>query len=137
MGLVGAEAKKHVRPGLDFKDLFGEGVFGLIEAADTFDMRKANLANDKDAFPAYAIVVIRRTIRKAVRNKWSTIRLSQHAQEVVGKWHAVRVKLEERQGHSITFREVCDEMGLSRTKRKTIWQGLLAIRINRYPQGGD
>jgi RNA polymerase primary sigma factor len=70
--LVMSVARGYLGRGLDFEDLFQEGVLGLFHATTKFDWRRGN------KFSTYAIPWVRQSIGRAIDNGVSTIRIPIH-----------------------------------------------------------
>ena len=89
---------------VEYDDLVGYGIFGLIDAIDKYDMAK----NVK--FETYASLRIRGSILDHIRKlDWVPRTLRQKQK----KMDAVSGKLEEELGRPATDQEVADELGLT------------------------
>ena len=89
---------------VEYDDLVGYGIFGLIDAIDKYDMAK----NVK--FETYASLRIRGSILDHIRKlDWVPRTLRQKQK----KMDAVSGKLEEELGRPATDQEIADELGLS------------------------
>ena len=89
---------------VEYDDLVGYGIFGLIDAIDKYDMAK----NVK--FETYASLRIRGSILDHIRKlDWVPRTLRQKQK----KMDAVSSKLEEELGRPASDQEIADELGLS------------------------
>ena len=89
---------------VEYDDLVGYGIFGLIDAIDKYDMAK----NVK--FETYASLRIRGSILDHIRKlDWVPRTLRQKQK----KMDAVSAKLEENLGRPASDQEIADELGLS------------------------
>ena len=89
---------------VEYDDLVGYGIFGLIDAIDKYDMAK----NVK--FETYASLRIRGSILDHIRKlDWVPRTLRQKQK----KMDTVSSKLEEELGRPATDQEIADELGLS------------------------
>jgi len=89
---------------VDYDDLVGFGVFGLIDAIDKFDPSK------DVKFKTYAVTRIRGAIFDELRNQdWVPRSVRQKSREV----EEAITRLEARLGRSASDSEVAQEMGLS------------------------
>ena len=89
---------------VEYDDLVGYGIFGLIDAIDKYDMAK----NVK--FETYASLRIRGSILDHIRKlDWVPRTLRQKQK----KMDAVSAKLDEELGRPATDQEIADELGLS------------------------
>ena len=89
---------------VEYDDLVGYGIFGLIDAIDKYDMAK----NVK--FETYASLRIRGSILDHIRKlDWVPRTLRQKQK----KMDTVSAKLEEDLGRPATDKEIADELGLS------------------------
>ena len=89
---------------VDFDDLVGYGVFGLLDAIDKFDPEK------DIKFKTYAVTRIRGAIYDELRSiDWVPRSIRQKAKEL----ERVIGSLENRLGRSATDAEIAKEMGLS------------------------
>jgi RNA polymerase sigma factor for flagellar operon FliA len=89
---------------VDFDDLVGYGVFGLLDAIDKFD------PNKDIKFKTYAVTRIRGAIYDELRSiDWVPRSIRQKAKEL----ERVIGKLENRLGRSATDEEISTELGIS------------------------
>lgn len=79
-GLIGMVLKRyHALQDMTYEDLFQEGVFGLMRAAERFDPSRGV------TFGTYAVWWIRQSINRAIQNKGRCVRVPVHKQESVSK----------------------------------------------------
>jgi len=89
---------------VEYDDLIGYGVFGLIDAIEKFDINKGV------KFETYASLRIRGSIIDSIREMdWVPRSLRQKNKEL----DRVYAELESELGHSATDQEVCDKLGIS------------------------
>lgn len=88
---------------VEYDDLVGFGVFGLIDAIDKFDLNKGV------KFETYASLRIRGSIIDSIREMdWVPRSLRQKNKEL----EKVYAELENQLGHSASDKEVADKMGI-------------------------
>jgi RNA polymerase primary sigma factor len=107
VGLVVKIAHDFQGRGLHLDDLVGEGNLGLIRAAEEFEPSFGT------RFSTYAAYWIRQSIRHALINTTSTIRLPVHMVGLLTKWRRAEQTLARERGKSPTFEEVASILGLS------------------------
>ena len=91
---------------VDFDDLVGFGVFGLIDAIEKFD------PNKHVKFKTYAVTRIRGAIFDELRSiDWVPRSVRQKSREIEDTVH----RLEASLGRSASDKEIADEMGMSET----------------------
>lgn len=89
---------------VEYDDLIGYGIFGLIDAIDKFDIQKGV------KFETYASLRIRGSIIDSIRElDWVPRSLRQKNKEL----EKVYVEIENELGHSATDQEVADKLGIS------------------------
>src|SRR5690554_4989087 len=89
---------------VEYDDLVGYGVFGLIDAIDKFDISK------KVKFETYASLRIRGAIIDAIREQdWAPRSLRKKGKDLERAYFEV----ENRLGHSASDQEVADHMGIT------------------------
>ncbi|MCR5389155.1 MAG: FliA/WhiG family RNA polymerase sigma factor [Lachnospiraceae bacterium] len=115
---------------VEYEDLVGFGIFGLIDAIDKFDTRK----NIK--FETYASLRIRGEILDQIRkNDWipRTIRQKQKQLDAVMK------KIEEQEGREATDEEIAEALGIS-LEELTDWQSQMnvtnVVSLNEFMDAG-
>jgi RNA polymerase primary sigma factor len=109
--LVVKIAREYVGRGMGFEDLIGEGNLGLIRAAEDFQPRFGT------RFSTYASYWIKQSIRHALINTTSTIRLPAHMVGLLTKWRRAERALSRDQGHAPSFTDVATVLGLSETQK--------------------
>lgn len=89
---------------VEYDDLVGYGVFGLIDAIDKFDLSK------KVKFETYASLRIRGAIIDAIREQdWAPRSLRKKCKELERAYY----ELENELGHSASDQEVADRLGIT------------------------
>ncbi|MCX7772802.1 MAG: FliA/WhiG family RNA polymerase sigma factor [Clostridia bacterium] len=89
---------------VEYDDLVGYGVFGLIDAIDKFDLSK------KVKFETYASLRIRGAVIDSIREQdWAPRSLRKKGKELEKAYF----ELENQLGHSATDQEVADRLGIS------------------------
>jgi len=89
---------------VEYDDLVGYGIFGLIDAIDKFDVNK------KVKFETYASLRIRGAIIDSIREQdWAPRSLRKKGKELEKAYF----ELENELGHSATDQEVADRLGIT------------------------
>ena len=89
---------------MEYDDLMGFGVFGLIDAIEKFDINKGV------KFETYASLRIRGSIIDSIREMdWVPRSLRQKNKEL----ERVYFEIENQLGHSATDKEVAEKLGIS------------------------
>ena len=114
LNLVKSIANYYTSSGMEFDDLYQDGIFGLIKAIEKFDVDK----NCK--FSTYATWWIRQTITKAIFDKSRLIRLPAHINSIINKLNVTRNKLILELNHEPTDEEIAKEMNITVNKVKEI-----------------
>ena len=109
--------------GLSLDDLIGEGNLGLIRATEGFD------PNFGTRFATYAAYWIKESIRSALINTTSTIRLPAHMFRLLTKWRRVERALARELGGPPSFEDVASVLGLSETQRMLVTQARQSLRF--------
>ena len=91
-----------------FEDLVGEGNLGLIRATEEFEPRFGT------RFSTYASYWIKQSIRHALINTTSTIRLPAHMVGLLSKWRRAERALCRERGHAPSFSDVATLLGIER-----------------------
>ena len=104
--LVYAMARRMLGRGIDYDDLVGWGMMGLVKAARGFDAARGF------AFSTYAVPLILGEMRRAVR-EGSAVHVVRSLQETA--MHAIREqkRLEDELGREVSIDELAAAMGLS------------------------
>jgi RNA polymerase primary sigma factor len=97
-------ARGYQGQGLDFNDLIGEGIVGLIRAAEKFDWRKGF------KFSTYATLWIRQSIQRGLANTGRVIRLPAHIGQRERKVARAEKELTVRLGREPTIDELAAEI---------------------------
>lgn len=114
--LVYFHAKKYVRNGsvIDLLDNVQEGVFGLFEAIENFDLERKTL------FSTYASWKIRQKIIRAVEEKQRSVRIPVYLVESSNKIKKIMESFEKKNGREPSIEEVASIYGTSVEKIKNI-----------------
>ena len=109
------------RPGSD--DVISEGNLGLIRAATEFEPRFGT------RFSTYASYWIKQSIRHALINTTSTIRLPAHMVGLLTKWRRVEQALHRQRGSVPGFDDIALALGLSENQKMLVAQARQALRL--------
>ncbi len=102
--LVAGKLSMYLGYNVEFDDLVGYGVFGLIDAIDKFDYGKGV------KFETYASLRIRGAILDQIRKMdWIPRTVRQKQKEIDGAYR----RIEERTGRPATDEQVAEELGIS------------------------
>ena len=112
--LVTSRAYKYLNNGLEYLDLVQEGMFGLMKAVDRYDVSKGY------KFSTYAINWINQSIKRAVDDQGSTIRLPVHAREQLRLYKRVAGILKRELNRNPTMEEIAEATGLSLDQVKNL-----------------
>jgi len=112
--LVVKIARDYMGRGLVLEDLIGEGNVGLIRATKEFEPRFGT------RFSTYASYWIKQSIRHALVNTTSTIRLPAHMVGILTKWRRAERELCREQGCTPSFAEVASFLGLSEAQKSLV-----------------
>ena len=121
--LVVTIARDFVGMGLALEDLIGEGNLGLIRAAEKFQSRFGT------RFSTYAYHWINQSIRHALINTTSTIRVPTHVMRLLTRWRRAERALGHEQGVTPSFDEVASVLSLSEAQKTLVAQGRQAVRF--------
>jgi RNA polymerase primary sigma factor len=121
--LVVRIARDYLGRGLTLEDLVGEGNLGLIRATEEFD------PDFGTRFSTYAGYWIRQSIRHALLNTTSTIRLPAHMVGLLTKWRRAEQALTRTLGYPPDPERIADELGLSAVQRDLVDRALRARRL--------
>lgn len=86
--------------GLDFEDLLQEGNLGLMKAVDKFDLARGV------KFATFATWWIDQSIRRAISNTGSTVRIPTHIEELQAKVGASQIKLMYQKNDKATLEDI-------------------------------
>ena len=112
--LVVKIALDYVGRGMVLEDLIGEGNLGLIRASEEFEPRFGT------RFSTYASYWIKQSIRHALINTTSTIRLPAHMVGLLTKWRRAERTLYREWGRVPNFDELSSFLGLSETQKSLV-----------------
>ncbi len=112
--LVVKIARDYMGRGMVLEDLIGEGNIGLIRATEEFEPRFGT------RFSTYAAYWIKQSIRHALINTTSTIRLPAHMVGLLTKWRRSERALCRELGRSPSFDEVASHLCLSETQKSLV-----------------
>jgi RNA polymerase primary sigma factor len=112
--LVVKIARDYVGRGMALDDLIGEGNLGLIRATEEFEPRFGT------RFSTYASYWIKQSIRHALINTSTTIRLPAHMIGLLTKWRRVERALCRQLGRAASFNEVAESLGLSDSQKMLV-----------------
>ena len=128
--LVAGKMCMYLGNNVEYDDLCGYGVFGLIDAIDKFDTAK------DVKFETYASLRIKGAILDQIRKMdWipRTIRKRQRLIEEASR------NIEDRTGKNVTDAQLCEELGITE-KELLEWQGQLKITnlvsLNEFMDAG-
>ncbi len=112
--LVVKIARDYVGRGMALDDLIGEGNLGLIRATEEFEPCYGT------RFSTYASYWIKQSIRHALINTSTTIRLPAHMIGLLTKWRRAERVLCRQLGRGPSFNEVADALGLSDSQKMLV-----------------
>jgi len=121
--LVVRIAREFLGRGLPLDDLIGEGNLGLIRAATEYQVRF------ETRFSTYASYWIKQSIRHALINTTSTIRLPAHMVGRLTRWRRVEQELHRQRGIAPSFDDVALVLGLSESQKLLLAQAPQSLRI--------
>ncbi len=122
LGLVFRIARDFLGRGLELDDLVAEGNIGLIHGVEEFDPSRGA------RFSTYASYWIKHTIRHALINTASTIRLPAHTVALLTKWRRAERRLSREAGRAPCFDEIASSLRLTEAQR------ILVARANQTRQ---
>jgi RNA polymerase sigma-B factor len=103
--LVESFARRHVRPGCDYDDLYQVGCVGLINAIDRFELVRG------DELVAFAAPTIAGEMRRYLRDRSGSVRLPRRVLDLRGPAREAQVELSATLGHTATAAEVAHRLG--------------------------
>jgi RNA polymerase primary sigma factor len=121
--LVVKIARSYTGRGVVLEDLIGEGNVGLIRAAEAFEPSFGT------RFSTYASFWIKQSIRRAVINSSSLIRLPSHIVGLLTKWRRAERALSREHGCEPSFNDVASFLGLSDTQRAMMSRAHQALQL--------
>jgi RNA polymerase primary sigma factor len=121
--LVVSIARDFMGRGLPLDDLIAEGNVGLIRASKEFQVRFGT------RFCTYATYWIKHSIRHALINTTSMIRLPAHMVQLLTRWRRAERVLCRDQGNTPSFAEVAAALGLSEARKTLVANALQALYI--------
>jgi RNA polymerase primary sigma factor len=121
--LVVKIARDYLGRGLVLEDLVSEGNIGLIRATTDF---KPGFGT---RFSTYASYWIKQSIRHALINTASTIRLPAHMVGILTRWRRAERALYRERGCAPTFAELASYLGLSEAQKSLVAKAHLARQV--------
>lgn len=129
--LVVRIARDYLGRGMSLEDLIGEGNLGLIRAAQEFDPAFGV------RFSTYAGYWIKQSIRHALINTATTIRIPAHMVGLLTKWRRAERSLTRDLGRPPLFEEVADSLGLSEMQRSLVAKARRANQLKLEGSAAD
>ena len=129
LGLVNYTAMKFQGRGLDMEDLVQEGTIGLMTAVNHFDGSKGV------KFSTYATIWIQQSIRRAIANHGSTIRVPVWASEAFGKMRYAISDLTLKLNHEPNNAEIAEAMGTTEEKVDELRNSVQSVLSLDVPMG--
>jgi RNA polymerase primary sigma factor len=123
--LVVKIARDYLGRGLVLEDLVAEGNVGLIRAAEDFQPRFGT------RFSTYASYWIKQSIRHALINTTSTIRLPAHMVGILTKWRRGERALCRERGRTPSFAELATHLGLSEAQTSLVAKAHQARQVKQ------
>jgi RNA polymerase primary sigma factor len=105
--LVVSIARGYTGKGLELQELIAEGNLGLIRAVEDFNPAM------KTRFSTYASYWIKQSIRLALANKATTIRIPVYMFHLLARWHRAAAALQTKLGRAATQEELGQYLNLS------------------------
>jgi RNA polymerase primary sigma factor len=109
-------AAEYADRGVNLDDLVAEGNVGLIRAVEQFEPRFGT------RFSTYAYHWIKQSIRRAVLNATSMIRIPSHMIGLLNKWRRAERAIARERGSAPSFTELASLLGLSKTQSTLIFK---------------
>lgn len=113
MPLVEKAARKFRGHGMDDDDLRSEGSIGLIQAVERYDARRGT------PFAAFALTLIRQTIRLAVEGKGRVVNVPARKARQVGRIDRLRSLFEQEHGRQPSISEMSERAEMSEPRVKS------------------
>ena len=129
--LVVKIARDYLGRGMLIDDLIGEGNLGLIRAAESFDPGFGT------RFSTYASYWIKQSIRHALINTSTTIRLPAHMFGLLTKWRRAERLLFRERGCAPSFDEVAAHLGLTENQKGLVAKARRASQLKLESNLGD
>ena len=129
--LVVKIARDYLGRGMLIDDLIGEGNLGLIRAAEDFDPGFGT------RFSTYASYWIKQSIRHALINTSTTIRLPAHMFGLLTKWRRAERLLFRECGGAPSFDEVAAHLGLTENQKDLVAKARRASQLKLESNVGD
>lgn len=92
---------------LEYKDLVNEGVLGMIDAIENYDINRDN------KFSTYVVYWIKQKIRRAIQDKGNIIRIPVHLQETIQKLNRLEDKY-KRMELDVDVEKICEIAGIKK-----------------------
>ena len=121
--LVVKIAREYLGRGVVLEDLIGEGNVGLIRAAEAFEPSFGT------RFSTYASYWIKQSIRLALINTTTMIRLPSHIVGLLTKWRRAERALARERGCEPSFNEVASFLGLSDMQKTMVAKAQHALQL--------
>jgi RNA polymerase primary sigma factor len=129
--LVVRIARDYLGRGMLMDDLIGEGNLGLIRAAEEYDPGFGT------RFSTYASYWIKQSIRHALINTTSTIRLPAHMYGLLTKWRRAERLLSRERGCAPSFDEVATHLGLTENQKSMVAKARCARQLKLESSLGE
>lgn len=129
--LVVRIARDYQGRGMSLEDLIGEGNLGLIRAVQEFD------PDFGVRFSTYAGYWIKQSIRFALINTATTIRIPAHMVGLLTKWRRAERSLTRDFGRPPLFEEIADSLGLSEMQRSLVAKAKRANQLKLEGSAAD
>lgn len=121
--LVAKIARSFQGRGMAMDDLIGEGNLGLIRAAERFDPAFGA------RFSTYASYWISESIRRALTDTGTTIRLPAHLAALLNRWRHAEGEIRRATGRAPAVEAVAKRLGLSDVQVEMVARAKQALRL--------